>query len=81
GRASELISETPAKFTDLAKARAFAHEHLAVAVAFDMVSAGAPLFEVHERWHEQTVDIDGLALFVEGTLTLAASGRPELSRS
>ena len=73
--------ETPAKFTDLTKARVFAHEHLGVAVALDMVAAGAPLFEVHERWHEQTVDIEGLALFVEGTLTLTASGRPELARS
>ena len=46
----------------------------------DMVVAGAPVFETRETWHEQTVPVDGLELFVEGRLVLIASGRPELAR-
>ena len=44
-----------------------------------MVAAGAPVFETRELWREQTVDIGGTDLFVEGSLTLTAGGRPELS--
>ena len=44
-----------------------------------MVAAGAPVFETNEQWHEQTVDLGGLDMFVEGSLTLTASGRPQLS--
>jgi hypothetical protein len=43
-----------------------------------MVTAGAPVFETREQWMEQTVPVDGMELFVEGRLTLTASGRPEL---
>ena len=68
-------------FTDLAAARAFAHEHLLAAVSADMVAAGAPTFETTAAWREQTVDLGGMELFVEGTLTLTASGRPELART
>jgi hypothetical protein len=73
--------EAPALFTDLLLARAFALEHLAAALERDMVAAGAPVFETHERWSEQTVPIDGLELFVEGRLVLTASGRPQLAGS
>ncbi|MFZ4720425.1 MAG: hydantoinase/oxoprolinase N-terminal domain-containing protein [Ilumatobacteraceae bacterium] len=71
--------EAPAIFIDLIAARSFALEHLSAALAHDMVTAGAPVFETHERWDEQTVPVDGMELFVEGRLTLTASGRPELA--
>ena len=71
--------EAPAMFTDLLKARGFALEHLTAALHHDMVAAGAPVFETHEQWEEQTVPVDGMELFVEGRLTLTASGRPELA--
>ena len=76
-----VAGEAPVMFTDLAAARAFAHEHLLRAVSADMVAAGAPAFETKEAWREQTVDLGGMELFVEGSLTLTASGRPELAHA
>lgn len=73
--------EAPRVFTDLIVARSFALEHLTAALHHDMVSAGAPVFETREQWVEQTVPVDGLELFVEGRLTLTASGRPELAQN
>jgi N-methylhydantoinase A/oxoprolinase/acetone carboxylase beta subunit len=66
----------PSMFTDLEAARAFALRHLTAAITADMESAGAPLFELDERWHPTTVVVEGLEMFVEGRLTLVASGRP-----
>jgi N-methylhydantoinase A/oxoprolinase/acetone carboxylase beta subunit len=70
----------PAMFVDVAAARAFAAEHLAGMLAQEMVVAGAPVFETRQEWQEQTVEVGGLDLFVEGRLVLIASGRPELAR-
>ena len=75
-----VAGEVPVMFTDVVAARSFAREHLIVALAADMVAAGAPVFETKEHWREQTVDLGGLEMFVEGALTLTASGRPELAR-
>lgn len=72
--------EAPSIFVDLLAARAYALEHLTAALQHDMVVAGAPLFETREQWVEQTVPVDGMELFVEGRLTLIASGRPELAQ-
>ena len=71
--------EAPVVFVDLLQARAHALAHLTEALHADMVSAGAPLFETREQWVEQTVPVDGMELFVEGRLSLTASGRPELA--
>ena len=76
-----VAGEVPVMFTDLVAARTFAHEHLLAAVSADMVAAGAPTFETKEAWREQTVDLGGMEMFVEGSLTLTASGRPELART
>lgn len=76
-----VAGEAPVMFTDLVAARTFAHEHLLAAVSADMVAAGAPTFETKEGWREQTVDLGGMEMFVEGSLTLTASGRPELART
>jgi len=72
--------ESPAMFGDLTAARRFADEHVRAALRTDMVAAGAPVFEVKAAWHEQAADVGGQQLFVEGTLVLTASGRPELAR-
>ena len=66
----------PSMFIDLEAARAFALHHLTEALTADMEQAGAPLFELDERWHPTTVVVEGLEMFVEGRLTLVASGRP-----
>jgi hypothetical protein len=75
-----VAGEVPVMFTDLPAALAFAHEHLLAALTRDMAAAGAPVFETKQAWHEQTVDLGGTDMFVEGSLTLTASGRPELAR-
>ena len=71
-------SEAPAVFVHLDAARAFAREHLLVALSADMVTAGAPVFETREEWHETSVELSGLDLFVEGRMVLVASGRPDV---
>jgi N-methylhydantoinase A/oxoprolinase/acetone carboxylase beta subunit len=79
GRFIVHAGEAPAAFIDLATAREFAGEHLQVALAHDMVAAGAPVFETREQWVAQTVPVDGLDLFVEGRLVVTATGRPQLA--
>jgi len=74
-----VAGESPVMFTDLTAARDFARAHLVAALSADMVAAGAPVFETKEQWREQTVDLGGMEMFVEGALTLTASGRPELA--
>ena len=71
--------ETPAMFTDLEAARSFARDHLTSGLATEMVAAGAPVFETNETWVENVVDLGGMEMFVEGSLTLIASGRPSRS--
>lgn len=71
--------ETPAMFTDVDDARTFAREHLSVVLASEMVAAGAPVFETIENWSENVVDLGGMEMFVEGSLTITASGRPRRS--
>jgi len=75
-----VTGKAPAMFNELDAARTFAREHLQAALGADMVTAGAPVYETKEAWHEQTVDLAGMPMFVEGALTLTASGRPELAR-
>jgi N-methylhydantoinase A/oxoprolinase/acetone carboxylase beta subunit len=72
--------EAPAVFVELEAARAHAYAHLRAGLEVDMVSAGAPVFEVRDEWASHTVHVDGIDLFVEGRLVLVASGRPELAR-
>jgi hypothetical protein len=73
-----VTGEQPAMFTDLELALAFARAHLLAVLERDMAAAGAPLFETREQWQPRTVDLSGTELFVEGSLTLVATGRPQL---
>ncbi len=77
---AHVAGQTPAMFTDLVAARAFATTHLAAQLATDMAAAGAPVFQTKEVWDEHTVDLGGFEMFVDGSLTLTASGRPQLAR-
>lgn len=76
---AHIAGEMPTMFTDLALARAFATAHLSTQLATDMAAAGAPEFRTKELWMENTVDLGGLEMFVDGSLTLTASGRPQLA--
>ncbi len=48
------------------------------ALTADMRAAGAGEYETTVTWDEQTVDLNGLIIFVSGTLTVTGSGRPRL---
>jgi N-methylhydantoinase A/oxoprolinase/acetone carboxylase beta subunit len=74
-----VTGEAPMMFADLDMALAFAREHLLAVLTHDMAAAGAPLFETREQWLPRTVDLSGIDLFVEGALTLTATGRPQLA--
>lgn len=76
---SHIAGQQPTLFMSLRSARAFAAQRLAAQLATDMAAAGAPVYQTKEEWHEHTVDLGGLEMFVDGTLTLTASGRPQLA--
>jgi N-methylhydantoinase A/oxoprolinase/acetone carboxylase beta subunit len=48
------------------------------AVTQAAVEAGAVDFEIETTWTEKVVDVEGRPMFVEGTATAIASGRPNL---
>lgn len=76
---AHVAGREPALFMNLQGARMFAAQQLTARLATDMAAAGAPVYETKEVWHEHTVDLGGLEMFVDGTLTLTASGRPHLA--
>ena len=46
--------------------------------AADVQAAGASEFDVDVVWSEKVIDVDGRPMFVEGTATAIAAGRPDL---
>lgn len=76
---AHIAGQKPTLFMNLQGARTFATQQLAAQLATDMAAAGAPVFQTKEEWREHTVDLGGLEMFVDGTLTLTASGRPQLA--
>jgi N-methylhydantoinase A/oxoprolinase/acetone carboxylase beta subunit len=72
--------DTPATYTSLDVARTRATELLTATITDDMRAAGAGEFEIAAEWTQRTAHVNGLDIFVEGTLTHIAAGRPDLSR-
>lgn len=70
--------DTPSMHTQLTAALATAERELTERLAADMRAAGASEFEVTRQFDERTVDVDGMPFFVEGVLTMTASGRPDV---
>jgi N-methylhydantoinase A/oxoprolinase/acetone carboxylase beta subunit len=70
---------TPTVHGSLEAARAAAQHRLEIEVHADMVSAGAPAHETSVDWTDVTVEVGGSPMFVEGTLVITGSGRPDLS--
>jgi N-methylhydantoinase A/oxoprolinase/acetone carboxylase beta subunit len=70
--------DSPTMHTSLDQAVATAEHELTERLGADMRAAGASEFEISRQFDERTVDIDGLPFFVEGVLTLTASGRPDV---
>ncbi|MEO0492521.1 MAG: hydantoinase/oxoprolinase family protein [Actinomycetota bacterium] len=60
--------EAQARAEEVARAAAIAEVH----------AAGATEFEVEITWTEKVIDVDGRPMFVEGTATAVAAGRPDL---
>ncbi|MFT4987948.1 MAG: N-methylhydantoinase A/oxoprolinase/acetone carboxylase beta subunit [Acidimicrobiales bacterium] len=63
-------------FGSVDKARSAATDLLQAAVLADAESAGAATPELTETWQERVAHMNGKDVFVEGTLTVEASGRP-----
>ena len=76
---AHIAGREPRSFPELEDALAFASVQLAAQLEADMTAAGAPVFQTKETWQENTVDLNGLEMFVDGLLTLTASGRPQLA--
>jgi N-methylhydantoinase A/oxoprolinase/acetone carboxylase beta subunit len=68
--------EQPEVFVSLDDARSKATAVLWARLAADMAAAGAPVFETAHDWAEVTVEVGGMPMFVEGTVTVTGSGRP-----
>jgi N-methylhydantoinase A/oxoprolinase/acetone carboxylase beta subunit len=68
----------PALFVEHDQAVAYATETLQRLLDDEMTAAGATAFETSSTWTEQTVEVSGIEMFVEGTLTMTASGRPDV---
>ena len=69
---------TPALFVEHDQAIAYATETLQRMLDDEMTAAGATAFETSSTWTEHTVEVSGIAMFVEGTLTMTGSGRPDV---
>jgi N-methylhydantoinase A/oxoprolinase/acetone carboxylase beta subunit len=73
------VGDEPPTFYDLDEARRFATEYVTTMLANDMRAAGAGSdHELIFDWVERSAEIENRPLFVEGTLTGTASGRPDL---
>lgn len=70
--------DSPSMHTSLAQALDTAERELTDRLGADMRAAGASEFELSRHFDERTVDIEGLPFFVEGVLTVTASGRPDV---
>lgn len=68
----------PETVYELDDAREVATQRGVEIVSAAMAAAGAPEFEVETHWAEKSADVEGRPLFVEGTATVIASGRPRL---
>lgn len=73
------LPEAPHDFGDLHRAVAFASETLETTVRAAAHEAGARDVEVATTWSATTAMVEGKEVFVEGTATAEATGRPKLS--
>lgn len=73
------LGEEPTLHLSVEAARGTAEERLRALVIADLAAAGASHGEFTVEWAEQVVDLGGLSVFVEGTLTVRGAGRPDLT--
>ena len=66
-------------FPRLSEARLAASERLRNHAASQAVTAGADAPELHEAWEEKSANVETRKVFVEGTLTITATGRPRIA--
>jgi N-methylhydantoinase A/oxoprolinase/acetone carboxylase beta subunit len=72
------IGTEPETFTDLNSARSHALDCAQASAAADARAAGGGDIQIQSDWTESAAVVDGRPYFVEGTLTVTASGRPDL---
>ncbi|MEQ8843080.1 MAG: hydantoinase/oxoprolinase family protein [Acidimicrobiales bacterium] len=68
----------PETVYDLDDARRRATDAATRVAEAEMAIAGAPEFELETHWHTKSAMVEGREMFVEGTATVIASGRPKL---
>ena len=74
------VGDEPPTFYDLDEAVEFATRRASELLAADMVTAGAGSdYETSTEWHERSAEVEDRSLFVEGTLSMTTTGRPDLS--
>ncbi len=78
GRFRVHMPTEPEDFPTLAAASERAQAAVQALAREDATRAGADGLEVSCEWHETAVDADGQRMFLEGTATAIASGRPRL---
>ena len=66
-------------FQRLSEARTAASDRLRAHAASQAVTAGADAPELHEAWEEKSATVETRKVFVEGTLTITATGRPRIA--
>ncbi len=66
----------PETFSDLEAARSYALDRAKAQVMLAAKAAGGDQLEIGSDWTERSVVVDNRPYFVEGTLTVTASGRP-----
>lgn len=72
--------DEPPTFYDLDAAVEFATRRASELLAADMATAGAGSdYETSTEWHERSAEVEDRSLFVEGTLSMTTTGRPDLS--
>jgi N-methylhydantoinase A/oxoprolinase/acetone carboxylase beta subunit len=68
-----------ADHTDLDQARDAAFEVLEQLISDDAQAAGATEIRLTRDWQEKTATIEGKPVFIEGTASVVASGRPRIA--
>ncbi|MFN8829069.1 MAG: hydantoinase/oxoprolinase N-terminal domain-containing protein [Labrys sp. (in: a-proteobacteria)] len=78
GRYRALAGDSHHDFTDLPSARAYAEEQARRQASEAAIAAGAATVELTVTIADKTATVEGREIFMEGTVTVRASGRPRI---
>ena len=78
GRFRAIAGDHHGDFVELAAAKAFAEDHARKQASAAAIAAGAAEVELTVQFDEKTAMAEGREIFIEGTVTARASGRPRI---